>query len=181
MATTLTVSEFKVSFNASLRNDDTLAPASVGPTLQLAVSLAQGTGADQGDLIYVARRTLAANTAENLDLAGVLTGPLGATLTFARVKILLVKLLASPAAGPLLIGGHATAAFANWITSADTLANDQPKVRVRNGAKGGFFAISATDITGWAVVAVTADLLTVKNEHATIDATYDIAIVGASA
>lgn len=178
MATTLTINKCKVDFGGTLVTDTTLAPANISLALSLALTFAQGTGAGNANKIYIARRTLAALTSENLDLAAVLTDPLTAVLTFAKIRAMIFALAASPAAGPLLIGGHATASFRNWITGAPDMDTAQPAVRVRNGPAGGVFMLTGADATGFAVTATTQDMLKVTNEHATLAATYDVALIG---
>lgn len=178
MATTLTVSTCKVEFRGSLVTDTTLAPANISLALSLALTFAQGTGAGNANKIYIARRTLAATLSENLDLAAVLTDPLTTVLSFTKVRAIIFALAASPAAGPLLVGGHATAAFRNWITGSPDMDTAQPKIRIGNGPAGGVFMLTRGDATGFATTATTEDMLKVENEHATLTATYDVAIIG---
>jgi hypothetical protein len=54
--------------------------------IEATINLADGTGADQANLIYLAERTVASGANDDLDLAGSLTDPSGAVLTFARIK-----------------------------------------------------------------------------------------------
>src|SRR5262245_53791564 len=55
-----------------------------------AYTLATGTGAAQADMIFHDRRTIGPSATDSLDLAGVLTGPFGNTLTFVRIKAVIV-------------------------------------------------------------------------------------------
>ncbi len=141
-------------------------------------TLADGTGASQANRIYIYTSTLAPTTALVLDISGGLTDIFGNTITLARVKAMYIELTTDTAAASIAVGGQATLAFANWITSADTLANDQPAVTVRNG---GCFFLSAPDATGYVVTASTADLLRIYNNDAAIAATLKIVIIGSSA
>src|SRR5688572_29561037 len=54
------------------------------------LALTSGTGADQADKVFYAQRTITASANDDLDLAGVLTDPLGGTLTFVKVKAILI-------------------------------------------------------------------------------------------
>jgi hypothetical protein len=54
------------------------------------IELSNGTGANAADLMFHDRRTIAASGTEDLDLAGVLASPFGATLTFAEVRAVLI-------------------------------------------------------------------------------------------
>ena len=178
MSDTLSIKKLEVNFNGTLVTSTNLVPFTVPLVLKEAIDLAAGTGADAVNLCYMAEATLATLTAVNLDLSGALLTPTGAACVFAKVRAFIIYLHPGANMGPLLVGGHATAAFANWITSADTLANDQPKVRIRNGASGGLFMLTGTDVTGFAVTATTADLLTLYNEGSAT-CTFDIVILGA--
>ena len=72
--------------------------------LDLSDTLASGTGLDQGDQAWHDTRTLAA-TSETLDLAGSLTNAFGSTVTFARVKGIVIHNKATTAAYNLTVGG----------------------------------------------------------------------------
>lgn len=56
----------------------------------LTLTLENGTGTGKANLYYLAKRTLAATTYDLLDLAGGLTAFNGATLTFTKIKRILV-------------------------------------------------------------------------------------------
>jgi hypothetical protein len=164
-------SRLKVSAIADLTSALDLATGSVPLSLVREIALANGTGSGQADKIFHDKRTLTASSSENLDLAGVLTDAYGQTITFARVKALIIS--AAPAnVNNVVVGGHATAAWATWV------ADPTDKVIVR---PGGVLALAASDATAYAVTATTADMLTVANSGAGSSVTYDIVIIGASA
>jgi hypothetical protein len=132
-----------------------------------------GTGAGQVDRIWTDTRTLTASSAEDLDLAGVLTDAFGAVLTFARIKGLLIA--ASPAnTNEVLVGGVASGLATILTPAATGVAHVRP---------GGFmaFGVGSGDATGYVVTATTADLLHVANGGAGTSVTYDVAIIGCSA
>lgn len=134
-------------------------------------TFAAGTGADQADRGWSDQRTLAASASEDLDLAGSLTDPAGATITFARVKLILVEAAAANT-NNVVVGGAASNAFVGPFGDAtDTIA-------VR---PGGFLLLVAKDATAYAVTAGSGDLLTVTNSAGSTSVTYNIAIIGASA
>ena len=134
------------------------------------IVFADGTGAGQANRIFTDQRILAASATENLDLAGVLTDAYGATITFARIKAILIG-AASGNTNNVVVGGHATAAFINWVSDATD------KIVIR---PGGLFVLAATDATAYAVTAGTADMLTVANSGAGTSVTYEIVLVGTS-
>lgn len=137
------------------------------------VTLANGTGAGQADQLWTDQRTIAASGTDDLDLAGSLTNAFGATVTFARIKSILVTAAAGNT-NNVLVGGAASAQFLSWVGSATD------KVVVR---PGGFFALGAgaADAIGYVVTATTADLLRIANSGAGTGVTYDISILGCTA
>lgn len=135
--------------------------------------LTDGTGAGQADKVFHDQRTLAASATENLDLAGVLTDPLGTALTFARVKALIVKAAAANT-NDVVVGGDVTNTFFG------PFADETDGIRIR---PGGVLCIACgeADATGFAVAAGTGDLLKFLNGGAGTPVTYDVTIIGASA
>jgi hypothetical protein len=135
------------------------------------IILASGVAAGQADLLFSDTRTLAASASESLDLAGGLVDALGATLTFARVKGLLVY--AAPGnTNDVIVGGAAANA---WV---GPFADATDKAKVKPGGLGLWFAPGAT---AYPVTAGTGDLLQVANSGAGTSVTYDVVIIGASA
>lgn len=137
------------------------------------VSLATGTAAGQADLIFSDTRTIAASSNDDLDLAGSLTDANGNSLTFARVKGLVVKAAAANT-NNVLVGGDATNTFLTWVVA------EGDAIILRPGAELSLFAGSA-DATGYAVTASTGDLLRITNSAGGSSVTYDIVIIGSSA
>lgn len=166
-------SRIALTVDANLTTALDLASGSVPLLKTYAATLQSGTGAGQADKIFHDQRTLAASASEDLDLAGVLTDAFGASLTFVKVKALII----SAAAGNtnnVLVGGVA-AGLSSIITPQTTGV-----VVVRPGATFAVLA-GAADATGYAVTATTADLLHVANSAAGTSVTYDVIIIGTSA
>jgi len=134
-----------------------------------AVSLATGTGNSQADTIFSDQRTLTASATENLDLAGTLIGAFGNTLTFARIKCLLV---------------YAAAANVNDVQISRPASNGVPLFLAASDAipvrPGGIFLWACSDATGIVVTPATGDLITITNSAGTTSVTYDVVIIGAS-
>lgn len=133
--------------------------------------LTNGTGANQADRIYSDQNTLGASATVDLDLAGTLTDAFGATVTFARIKFIMVTAAAGNT-NNVVIGAAATNQFVNWVGAGTHTVAVRP---------GGVFCIGATDATAYAVTAGTGDLLRIANSAAGSSVTYDIVIVGCSA
>ena len=140
--------------------------------LELAVrqDLASGTGAAQADMQWSDTRTLAASATEDIDLAGSLTGPLGSTLTFARVKAVFVR---------------ASTANTNAVQVTRPASNGAPLFMAAGDgislAAGEWFIWVSPTAAGKAVTAATGDLITLTNSAGSTGVTYDIIVIGASA
>ena len=136
------------------------------------VAYASGTAAGQVDMAFTDTRTLSASGTEDLDLAGVLVGAFGATLTFARIKAVQF----SAAAGNTN-NVQVTRSASNgvpWLMAAGD------GIALRPGAA--FTWSSGTgDATGVVVTGGTGDLITVTNSAGTTSVTYTVIILGCSA
>lgn len=146
-----------------------LASGSVPLSLKRQFNWPSGTGANQADRIFHDQRTLAASGTEDLDLAGSLTDAFGATITFARVRGLIVYAAAANT-NNVVVGGDTNALLIGGA-AAHTIT-------VR---PGGLFTLFAPDATGYAVTAGTGDILQVANSGSGTPITYDVVVIGASA
>lgn len=148
-----------------------LAPITAPHSLSFGNSWTDGVGAGQADLVWGDTRTVTASANDDLDLAGALVGALGTTLTFARIKLIVVT--ADPGnTNNVVIGGAASAQFVGPFGAATHTHAVKP---------GGFYATAAPSATGWPVTATTADLLRIANGGAGTSVIYSILLVGASA
>jgi hypothetical protein len=165
-------SKLSVVVNATHSSTLDLGAGTVPLALTYAKSLANGTGAGQADKLFHDRRTLAASATEDIDLAGVLADAFGSTITFARVKGLVIA-AASGNTNNVIVGAAAANPWTALLGATGT-------VTLRPDA---VFAVLAgeADATGYAVTAGTGDLLKVANSGAGSSVTYDIVIIGASA
>lgn len=166
-------SQVAVSINANHTKPLDLSTGSVPLLKDYRKYLATGTGAGQADLLFQDTRTLAASASEDLDLAGVLADAFGSTLTFVRLKFVIVS-AADANTNNVLVGGVASG-VASFLSPAATGI-----VTVRPGAVFAVFAGQA-DATGYAVTAASADLLHIANSGGTTSVTYDVIIGGCSA
>lgn len=164
------VSDLTVKAVCTLSRTLDLGTVSAPLSLLERIRLASGTGADQADLLFHDTRTLAASATEDLDLAGSLTDALGTSLTFARIKGLIVA-----AAAGNTNNVNVTRPASNGVPLF-LAASDGIPVR-----PGGVFAWFAPDATAVAVTGGTGDLLTFTNSAGSTSVTYDVVIIGASA
>ena len=167
MATTLTA-RLALSLSAELTKSLDVGNAAYPATLGVTNVFTNGTGADQANELFTDTRTITASSSENLDLAGVLTDAFGTTLSFTKVKALVITAAAANV-NDVVVGGHPTAAFFPMFGAANDTVNVKP---------GGTLVLVAPDATGYPVVATTADMLTVANSAGGTSVTYTIAIVG---
>lgn len=162
--------ELALKLVATLTGSLDLATPSVPLELTERYRWASGTAADQADRMFTDRRTLAASATEDLDLAGSLSDGLGGTITFARVKALLVR-GADANTNNVNVSRPAANGVPLFLAASDGIA-------VR---PGGTFLWVAPDATAVPVTGGTGDLLTVTNSSGSTSVTYDVIILGASA
>jgi len=161
-----------LSLSAKLTSALDLGTAQAPVTLLHDVDWSDGASAGQANRIFADTRQLAASATEDLDLAGVLLDPLGATLTFARIKTLFIRAAAGNT-NTLTVARPAS----NGLASLFAAASDQ--IILRPGASM-LFCAGEEDSTGWAVVAGTGDLITIGNGGAGTVVNYDVVIIGAA-
>lgn len=145
-----------------------LIPIKANLAVEKSISLANGTAANQSDLLYQASRQLIA-TSEDLDLAGVLLDAFGSALTFIEVTGLYIENTNTTPGAVLTVGGAAASGFISPFGAA----TDKIKV-----GPGGVLLLSSP-VDGYAVTAGTFDKLKVDAGAATI--TYKLGILGRSA
>ena len=154
---------------ATLTNATDLVTATAPLTYRHTWSFTDGAGANQAQQIFCDTRTLAASANESIDLAGVLTNAFGTTLTFTKVKALIVK-AADDNTNSVVVSRPASGVP---IFDAEADAITLPP--------GGCFAVVIPSAAGKTVTASTGDLINIANSAGTTGVTYDIIIVGAIA
>lgn len=159
----------KIALNivAKLASVGTIGTSTFDTTVQKQLNFTTGTAADdQADILFADTRTLAASGTENLDLSGVLVGPLGGS-AIAAAEIMAIYISAADANTNSVIVGNATSnAFQGPLSATGTLTLKP----------GDFHLLTCAD--GWGVTAATGDLLKVANSAGTTGVTYSIIIVG---
>jgi hypothetical protein len=140
-----------------------IAPISILKSIQLA----SGTDAlGKVDVLWADQRTLAASATENLDLAGVLAGLLGGTVTAAEIVAIYVEADAANTNDVVLFG-----AGSNPFNGS--LTGTTPKVAV---GPGDVFLL--TNRKGMTVTAATGDIMLVANSSSGTAVTYKIVLLG---
>lgn len=136
------------------------------------VDWTDGTGDEQVKRMFRRTGTLLANTEVALDMAGSLLDVFGNTLTFAQVKLIVVKNLGTAATQILKFGQLGTPTSGNLLSDIfDGLTTARVKIR-----HGGVFALGAPN-TGYTVTGGSADVILLSNEAA-LSVDYDIVVLG---
>ena len=145
------------------------------PEIIQSLTLADGTAANQANMLFCDQRTVAGASNDDIDLSGVLTDAFGTAM--AMVEIVSVMIINAPASGAAnttnLTIGAATNPFIGFLGgTTPTVGPIGP---------GGAFMIMCPSTSGvGTVVTATGDILRVANS-AGASATYQIAIVARSA
>ena len=129
--------------------------------------ISDGAGANQANLHWHDTRQLAASATDDIDLAGALSGAFGATLTFARVKAILVRNKGTTAAA-ITVGPSPTNGVANFLGTSDRLP------------AGALMAMALFDATGWPITAGSADRIRVTNTSGALTQEYEIIVIGST-
>lgn len=129
-----------------------------------------GTTASTADLMFTDTRTVAASGTDPLDLAGSLTGPLGATLTFVELRLLMIC-ASSANTNNVRLNRPASNGVPLFLAASDGI--DIPP--------GGIFLWVGPADGKVTVTAATGDLINIDNASSGTSVTYDVVILGTSA
>lgn len=161
---------------------DTLANGeTVTRSLSLAFShtIADGTGASQMDKAWYGSGSIAATTNLDLDVAGGLTLSIFGTnvdVTFAKVKLIVIKNTTATTSLPLLVGPNASGTpLGTHFLGPWNAVNTGVNVI---GPSSVFVAANFVD--GFPIVAGTTDVLRIRNGNGSA-VTYEALIMGTSA
>lgn len=161
------VSKVRVEVKADLSSATDLATATVPLNLVRTLDLASGAGANQANVVWSDRRTIAASTTEDLDFAGGgLTDAVGAAVAPAKVRAILVY-ASCDNTNNVVVGGDANSV--PFLSTAATTVSVQPC---------GVFLLTAPATAGIAVTAGTGDIIQVANSSSGTSVTYDIVVIG---
>lgn len=161
-----------LNVSATINNSLNLGANAATLSSTFGASLIDGPSAGQANATYWDHRTLAASASESLDLAGALVNPVNTTVTFARIKALIVS-ADSTNVNNVLLGGAASNAVSTLFSATNDVAV------VRPGATLAWIA-GIADATGYVVTAATGDLLQIANSGSGTSVGYSIIIIGAA-
>jgi hypothetical protein len=135
-------------------------------------TLADGAADDQADKVWHDSRTLASAASDDLDLTALVNTIFGSTVTisFAKIKAILIVNTATTAGDDLTVGGAIAQEWTAWVGAAGD------KVRVPADS----CLLISNKKTGWTVTNGASDTLRITNAGAN-PITYKIAVLGTSA
>jgi len=166
MAETLTAS-IKLILTAALAGNTDLGVNEYNLPFSRTLAFANGDALDKANQIWSDTITIAASTTLDIDLAGGVINALGSTLTFTKIKAIMVSARTANT-NNVVIGGDSNG-LVNWVGAANDLVNVRP---------GGLFLIAAPDLTGYAVTAGTGDVLQIANSGAGTSVVFDLVVIG---
>jgi hypothetical protein len=141
-----------------------------GADITSKITLSNGTGANSADLCFHDTRTLTASGTEDLDLAGSLAGPFGASQVFVELRAIMIR---------------AAAANTNNVNLTRPASNGVPLFLAASDGiavpPGGVFMWACPADGKVTVTASTGDLLTITNSAGSTSVIYDVVIIGSSA
>lgn len=145
------------------------------PFVNTLLSLTDGVGASQANMIFADERTVASASNDDIDLYGSLVDAFGATMNM--VKIVAVMVVNAPRSGAAnttsLTIGAGTNPFVGFLGGTTPT--------IKSIGPGGVVLLASPDATGLGTVtAATADILRIANSSGA-SATYQIAIIARNA
>jgi hypothetical protein len=171
MADTLTA-QIKASLHWLFQESLDLATVADDAKLEYDKSLADGVADDQADKVWHDSRTLNAAANDDLDLTALVHTIFGSTVTisFAKIKAILIVNTSTTAGDDLTVGGAASQEWTAWVAAAGD------KVRVPADS----CLLISNRKTGWTVTNGASDTLRITSAGAN-PITYKIAVLGTSA
>lgn len=159
--------DISLSLRAKLTGTADLGNPAAPVTLEKLIQITAGTDAlGKADILWADTRTIAASSNENIDLAGVLAGLLGGTVTAAEITA--IALVADKDnTNDVVVFGAASNPF-NGPLSGTT-----PKLTL-----GPDDVALITNKKGWTVTAGTGDIILVANGGAGTSVTYTVVLIG---
>ena len=171
MATKTLTGNVIAQIDWSYENADDHSTAKDADRLKFTQDLDSGTAAGEVEILFKDRRSVGASTTtEDLDLAGVLGDIYGATLTFTKVKGIMIINRATTATDVIKIGGGGSGNNA-WGTPFD--GSQDAKITLQPESA---FLLGMNQ--GLTVTAGTGDKLRITYAGTSGSITYDVVILG---
>lgn len=130
-------------------------------------TLTNGTGASQGNAVYVDAFSISASSSTSIDLSGSLVDPLNNTVVFTAIKAIMVE-ADSTNTNNIVIGNGTNPFVGPFGAGTHTIAVEP----------GGVALLATNSAAGWSVSAGTADVLKLANSAGGSAVTGRIIVVG---
>lgn len=172
MARSLTAN-LSVGFRWNYQETTDLATAGSSEGLTITDALTSGITLDKADRLFADTRSVTASGNDDIDLSGSLTDPLGQTVTFGKIKGILLHNKSTTAGDILQISGDGTQGFTTWLK--DSNANSAHGVKV---GPDGVFTLWNPSLAAYSVTATTADILRITELGGANTVSYDLVLIG---
>jgi len=166
MSGTIDHVNFRVTLDAQLNKALDLDTPIDPLVYSISLLLTNGTGSGAASQMWHDQRTLGASATEDLDFAASLTNAFGVTLTFVKIKLVIVK-AATTNTNDVQVQRIATTGLPLFMADGDGIALGP-----------GEFFIYGSPTTGKTVTATTDDTLTFTNSAGSTSVVYDIIVIG---
>jgi hypothetical protein len=167
MAKTLST-QVLVELKATLSDTVGMAAETAVAQALASFTLASGTGANQGDMVYTTSATITTGATLSIDVKAALTDAFGAAYTPAKLKLIYIASKAANTTNLTILGNAASVPILSAATTTATLT------------PGDVFLITRRAAAGIAVTAATGDIIDIVNA-AGASAVVDVILVGTSA
>lgn len=137
-------------------------------TRRYAQDFQNGAGANQANMMWHDKRTLAASASESLDLFGVLSRAFGGVVSLTKLKAVVVRALPTNV-NAVRVTRPAANGVPIFLAAGDGI--DLPP--------GGVFYALAPNAAGFPITDATGDLISIANAAAGSAVDYEIIVVGA--
>lgn len=172
MATTISTATGEISLTGTLqKTHETNTTVSAPFNISLPQTFENGTGAQNANMYFEKRSTLAGAGTVDIDL-GAAVDAFGDTQVFTSIRGLVVYNLSTDLATTLAVGAAAT----NPVSSLFDSTTDE--AIVRPGGMVMWLTGGSDDTDGYAVTENSADQLRITNKHASNTAAYRVVVLG---
>jgi hypothetical protein len=137
--------------------------------LQSILNLANGTGANQANVIWSDTRSLGPSASEDIDLiGGGLVDPFGVAVAPSKLRVIMISSASSNLNDMTLFGDALGPAFLNTAATTVTLK------------PGGVFLLTDPSAAGIAIGAGATDIIQIANAAGVNTISYSIVVVGSA-
>lgn len=126
--------------------------------VNIADSLATGTGLDQANLYYApAAYTITTGADQDIDLSSAATNGIGVTVAFTKIRCILIRNTTTTAGFTIKVGGAPANPFISWVMASGDGVIIGPD---------GVFLLWNPSLAGYACAAGASDTLRINNPNA---------------